>query len=123
MDTGFSYIPNRPYNTYNQYNNLYKHRNWEYFRPYNSIVAPPEAPINFNDDILKDKKKYTSRNNFANFNFDNILSGNSDEPIIEIFDIKLYLDDIIILGLLFFLYTEGVKDEMLFLSLLLLLIG
>lgn len=44
-----------------------------------------------------------------------------DNPIFEIFDIKLYFDDILILSLLFFLYSEGVQDKELFLALILLL--
>ena len=37
--------------------------------------------------------------------------------------IKLFLDDIIILGILFLLYKEEVKDEMLFIALILLLLS
>lgn len=44
-----------------------------------------------------------------------------DKPIFEIFGIKLYFDDLLILGLLFFLYSEGVEDQELFLALILLL--
>ena len=47
----------------------------------------------------------------------------TEEPILEILGIKLYFDDILIIGLLFFLYNEGVKDEFLFISLILLLLG
>ena len=43
------------------------------------------------------------------------------KPIFEIFGIKLYFDDLLILGLLFFLYSEGVQDQELFLALILLL--
>ena len=46
----------------------------------------------------------------------------TDLPVFEIFGIKLYNDDLIILGLLFFLYSENVHDDELFLVLLLLLI-
>ena len=45
-----------------------------------------------------------------------------DLPAFEIFGIKLYNDDLLILGMLFFLYSEGVHDDELFLILLLLLI-
>ena len=48
---------------------------------------------------------------------------NNAEPIVEILGISLYLDDIIILGLLFFLYQEGVKDYMLYLALIMLLLS
>ena len=41
----------------------------------------------------------------------------------DLFGIKLYFDDVLILSLLFFLYKEEVKDEGLFLALLLLLIS
>lgn len=50
------------------------------------------------------------------------IHDNLEEPIFEIMGIRLYLDDLIILGLLFFLYKENVQDELLFLSLILLLL-
>lgn len=81
-------------------------------------------------DVKKDTKenvryrKISSKHNsFANVNLSNLFSSNLDEPILEILGIKLYLDDIIILGLLFFLYTEGVQDEILFITLILLLLS
>ena len=43
------------------------------------------------------------------------------KPIIEFAGLKLYLDDLLILGILFFLYKEGVKDNLLFLFLVFLL--
>ena len=43
-------------------------------------------------------------------------------PVFEIFGIKLYNDDLLILGMLFFLYSEDVHDDELFLILLLLLL-
>lgn len=46
-----------------------------------------------------------------------------EEPLLEISGRKLYLDDLIILSLLFFLYEEDVKDDMLFMLLILLLVG
>lgn len=41
----------------------------------------------------------------------------------DIFGIRLYLDDILILCLLFFLYQEKVDDQLLFIALLLLLLS
>lgn len=46
-----------------------------------------------------------------------------DEPLFEMFGINLYLDDIIIVCVLIFLYQEGVKDDMLYIGLFLLLIS
>ncbi len=41
----------------------------------------------------------------------------------EVFGLKLYYDDILLVCLIFFLYNEGVKDDELFLSLILLLLS
>jgi len=41
----------------------------------------------------------------------------------EIFGIKLYFDDLLLICLIFFLYNEGVKDTFLFIALILLLIS
>lgn len=68
-------------------------------------------------------KKRPSKNNFANFNISAILNSDINTPILEILGIKLYLDDFIIIGLLFFLYKEDVQDELLFFILILLLLS
>lgn len=44
-------------------------------------------------------------------------------PIFEIFGIKLFFDDILLISLIFFLYSEGVKDQNLFIALILLLLS
>ncbi len=48
---------------------------------------------------------------------------NKEEPVIIFSGLKLYLDDLIILSILYFLYKEDVKDDMLFILLILLLIS
>ncbi len=64
----------------------------------------------------------TTKENFSS-NTSNSRFSNSKEdvPIFEILGIKLFLDDIIILCILFFLYQEKVHDEMLYIILFLLL--
>lgn len=53
-----------------------------------------------------------------------IKNAKQEDPVwLDIFGIKLYFDDVLILSLLFFLYKEEVKDEGLFLALVLLLIS
>lgn len=47
---------------------------------------------------------------------------NHDECF-EIFGLKLYFDDILIIALIIFLYNEDVKDQFLFVALLLLLLS
>lgn len=76
-----------------------------------------------NDSHSKNNKKSSKYNHFANINLDSLLSSDLEHPIIEILGIQLYLDDLIILGLLFFLYKEDVHDEILFGILLLLLLS
>ncbi len=103
-------------NYYRYYRPNYSSNNFK-----NSHEVEPSPP-------MEDEKKEKSSNTrsfgplhfkipFFNDDFD------IEKPIFEILGIELYLDDIIILGLLFFLYKEGVQDEMLFIALILLLLG
>lgn len=46
-----------------------------------------------------------------------------DSPLFELFGLKLYFDDILLLGLLFVLYSEGVDDTNLYIALVLLLMS
>lgn len=83
----------------------------------NEDISEPKAKKN----TEKRSFKYSSIDplNFINPFLDNF---NEDEPIVEILGLRLYLDDLIIIGILFLLYKEDVQDEMLFLALILLLI-
>lgn len=45
------------------------------------------------------------------------------EEFFDIFGLKLYHDDILLIGLIFFLYQEEVKDQYLFFALILLLLS
>ena len=76
----------------------------------------PNKPTSFN----KNKPKLepvdtieTQKNN----------SKNNDDYFFELFGLKLYFDDVLLICLIFFLYQEGVKDEELFISLVLLLLS
>ena len=51
------------------------------------------------------------------------VSENNDNTVFEILGIKLHSDDILLICLIFFLFQEGVKDEYLFISLVLLLLS
>ena len=46
-----------------------------------------------------------------------------DSQYFEIFGLKLYFDDLLLICLIIFLYNEGVKDQFLFISLILLLLS
>ena len=69
--------------------------------------------------------KNESNNNLL-FNTPNIktdsFNSHEYEQFINIFGFKLYFDDLLILALLFFLYKEEIKDESLYIALILLLL-
>lgn len=46
-----------------------------------------------------------------------------ENALFEVFGIKLYFDDILLICLIFFLYNEGVQDQYLFIVLILLLLS
>ena len=92
---GFPFQYYRPYPK-NNYSNIYK--------PH---TLPPAEPV------IQQQEIKTKRNNLKN----------PDPVWFDLFGIKLYFDDVLILSLLFFLYKEEVKDEGLFLALVLLLIS
>ena len=50
----------------------------------------------------------------------NLINGNNFDYI-ELFGYKFYFDDLLIISILFCLYIEGINDQWLFISLLLLL--
>ena len=132
-----------PFNNYRYYYPYYGHMN----RPINNFSSNYSNNINSSKNVcLKDlpKKNDTHEKNESHFNFNNSINNTSssskrtqigpvllnfsgfddvEQPLLEIMGLKLYLDDIIIIGILFFLYNEGVKDDILFISLILLLLS
>lgn len=75
---------------------------------------------NNNNKLIKDK---SSKFHLGPIVFDSSSFSDSEKPILELLGLKLYLDDILIISLLYFLYEEDVKDETLFISLILLLLS
>ena len=102
------YNPYRRPIFYNSYRPTYE-RN---YIPPNSINCPPRTKPSLQS--IEDSP--TPKQNHSNHKLD-------DNVWLDLFGIKLYFDDVLILSLLFFLYQEEVKDEGLFLALILLLIS
>lgn len=90
------------------------YRNY-YNRPY---YTNKQFSDNSNNTVNEDDKKNSTTNNNSSSTINN-----NYEPFINILGINLYSDDILILCILLSLYLEGVKDEMLFISLILLLLS
>lgn len=122
----FFYNPNY-YNNSNIHNRSYYHSQLRHTTTNNS----PDYSLNKNiysyinntqsnktqtqeNRVLKDdlNKKNNSKSN-----------PNTDSYFFELFGLKLYFDDILLICLIFFLYQEGVKDDELFISLILLLLS
>lgn len=96
---------------------------YPYYRNYNGYRNNYKAsPVLINYENEKSSTESTTEK-VENENSNRVLSSSCEEPIFEIFGIRLFMDDILILCLLYFLYEEEVKDEMLFIILLLLLIS
>lgn len=76
-----------------------------------------------NNDFHNNINSSHSNFNEDTFKIDKNENNNSEdyEQFFEIFGIKLYFDDLLILALLFFLYKEEVKDSYLYIVLFLLL--
>lgn len=87
-----------------QYNNVNTSKPHDY-------CSPNKNTENTFEEISQGKGKFPKN-----------LPPNSDF-VLDLFGLHLYFDDVLILGLLFFLYKEEVKDEGLFLALIMLLIS
>lgn len=53
----------------------------------------------------------------------NKSNNNSNDYLFDLFGLKIYTDDVLLVSLIYFLYSEGVKDEGLFIVLILLLLS
>ncbi len=100
----------------------YSYNYYKYYPKYTNpnTLSSKNNTINTNE-VKNDSHKKSPKSSPFTFNFDGFTS--NDEAIVTLFGIKLYLDDLIILGLLYLLYQEKVKDDMLFICLLLLLLS
>lgn len=117
------------------YNNYYGNY---YNRPYpnhlnysNSSTDDRNRQNSFHNNIKYNLSKNSNefeKNNLNKINLDNKKNNsnktdNSSNYFFELFGLKLYFDDILLICLIFFLYQEGVKDDELFISLILLLLS
>lgn len=114
-------MPNFPFFRYPYFNNYYR---YNFTRNYKTN----QINNNFNK-YQETYNKLNKDNNALNNNITLEYSGSEthgesdSEQVFEIFGIKLYFDDVLLIALLILLYNEGVKDYSLFISLILLLIS
>ena len=123
---------NYPFFAFKNRNYPYKYYNYPIYQDkYNTskqllLNKKLEKPVGTEAGATLELNKYNYSSKNHKFskteNLDNTTFTNN-EHFFSILGIKLYFDDLIILALLFCLYNEGVKDEGLFICLILLLLS
>lgn len=98
------------------------------YYPRGSFYGPPPRKHNVsqpNQDFSNNNNIHELPKETHSSSYDSSSRSNSspDTQYFDIFGIRLYFDDILILCLLFFLYQEEVNDQLLFIALLLLLLS
>lgn len=105
---------NYPYFGFPNYRRYYNYNPNFYKNPFNSSNTHTKNFKNLQKDsnTTASKKLDNDENN-----------KNKEQAMFDLFGLKLYFDDILIIALLFFLYNEGVKDYGLFICLIMLLLS
>ena len=89
--------------------------NYQYYKNYNNYIKNSEQKIQKENSV-------TNSNKISN-TVNQTQESNNEQAVFSIMGINLYLDDLLILGVLFFLYQQKVHDEMLYIILILLLLS
>ncbi len=105
-------------NTYNYYSPM----GLRHF-PYRNKHYSNYAQNRINENGINEDKEDCKKDDTLNTTNSQTRGNSTDSPIFEIFGVKLFFDDILLISLIFFLYNEGVKDQSLFISLILLLLS
>lgn len=114
----------RPYGYYPRipYKMGYGYSKYNIARKQNADVQN-RTPQYRREQYKKENKQEKTGTRKQNIKVENPKKEEKHSPIFEIFGIKLYFDDILLIALIFFLYDEGVQDNMLFIALILLLLS
>lgn len=114
---------------YNPFRNQYYYSQNNMNNNLGSHALSNNAYGNYNNCSYNKNYQHKVISNNDNFNSSNVNQQHEvdfqsdDDQYFDIFGIRLHFDDILILCLLFFLYQEGVNDQMLFIALLLILLS
>lgn len=100
---------------YNLNPNLYKNTHLKYKKNTTQASNSDSSHTNINSNNLQNKEPSINKKNNS--------KNNSDNCFFELFGLKLYFDDVLLISLLFILYEEGIDDAELFFSLILLLLS
>lgn len=87
-----------------------------------SIVANSnQHNLHSSNEVLEDFN--SNKNNSESSRQKNKSNKNNDNYLFDLFGLKIYSDDVLLVSLIYFLYSEGVKDDGLFIVLILLLLS
>lgn len=108
-------------NYYSNYYNSHRLRNSSNTNSGSNISS---SNSNFNASVSTNNNALVENNNKTEHSNKSFNKKNPDNScLFELFGLKLYFDDILLVSLIYFLYNEGVKDEGLFIALILLLLS
>lgn len=96
--------------------------NYSYYRP-KAYMRKCSTNCCNNNVSLNSKNENKTQTCYDSINQNSSSSKNDDDFFFEIFGLKLYFDDVLLICLIFFLYQEGVQDQELFICLILLLLS
>lgn len=104
-----------------------------FFRKKQQYVSRAQIYNRYNNESEKNRIRPESHTTFefepefknknVNMNACSTLHEEKEEALFEIFGLKIYFDDLLLVCIIFFLYQEGIQDEYLFLALILLLLN
>lgn len=112
----------RPYYSYKIPNNTNYHMYKNVQKPYSPNISDKKIEDNIKCSSNNVQHKDFCTNN-VNISQNSCNTSDVSDECFEIFGIKLYFDDLLIIALLFFLYQEDVKDSYLYIALILLLLS
>lgn len=99
------------------------------FYSYNNFIKPQKPTrhkTNETEIVGNTSYKDLNKENLnlsSNLNEKNKSNKYADDYLFDLFGLKIYNDDVLLVSLIYFLYSEGVQDDSLFLVLILLLLS
>ena len=109
---------NFPFPFYRNYSRVGSNlRNVPYVNTNHNInnLSNPSVNNSSEPDEVKENNRSLNQKNKSN--------KYTDDYLFDLFGLKIYSDDVLLVSLIYFLYSEGVKDDGLFLVLILLLLS
>ena len=119
----YPFFYNNYYGSY--YNRPYPSRQNYFPKSANYNNSQPLHNNEFSSSVSNDSPSNTNHNTYDSENKKNNSKNTetTSDYFFELFGLKLYFDDVLLICLIFFLYQEGVRDDELFISLILLLLS